>query len=73
MEYLTTLDEIYKHFSSRKRQYMYSIQIYHAEVGYLRKIPVEVQVKFPRATAREILVPRLVFFANIPPQHGISV
>jgi len=46
-----------------------NIQIYHDEEGYLLKIPVEGHL----AAAREILVPILVFFANIPPQHGISV
>jgi len=29
------------------------IQIYHAEVGYLRKIPVEGLVKFPERQSRD--------------------
>ena len=42
---------------------VYFIQIYHVWEGYLRKIPVE----------RRNLVSRLVFFANTPPKHDISV
>ena len=42
------------------------IQIYHVWKGYLRKIPVE-----PKGEGN--LVSRLVFFANIPPKHDISV
>ena len=47
-----------------------SIQIYHVWEGYLRKIPVERQKKF---RAEGNLVSRLVFFANTPPKHDISV
>ena len=45
-------------------------QIYHVWEGYLRKIPVERQKKF---RAEGNLVSRLVFFANTPPKHDISV
>ena len=40
-------------------------QIYHAWEGYFRKIPVE--------NGEGNLVSRLVFFANTPPKHDISV
>ena len=50
----------------------YCIQIYHVWEGYLRKIPVE-RRQISRAERRRNLVSRLVFFANTPPKHDISV
>ena len=59
----------------------YCIQIYHVWEGYLRKIPVERRTifraerrgKFSLKTGGKLFVSRLVFFANTPPKHDISV
>ena len=58
------------------------IQIYHVWEGYLRKIPVE-RRKISQTEWRgkcslktgilKNFVSRLVFFANTPPKHDISV
>ena len=50
--------------------------IYHVWEGYLRKIPVERRKwrgKISLKTGEGNLVSRLVFFANTPPKHDISV
>ena len=53
-------------------------EIYHVWEGYLRKIPVERRT-ISRAEWRgkfslgKFFVSRLVFFANTPPKHDISV
>ena len=50
------------------------IQIYHAWEGYLRKIPVDRRKKnIPEPKGEGNLFSRLVFFANTPPKHDISV
>jgi hypothetical protein len=45
----------------------------HDNKGYLlRKIPV-LRLNFTRPSSRKFFVSRLVFFANTPPKHDISV
>jgi hypothetical protein len=69
---MTTDMETMTFKSIDSKQNMNHEQIYHVWEGYLRKIPVE-RRKIAEPKGEGNLVSRLVFFANTPPKHDISV
>ena len=50
-----------------------SEQIYHVWEGYLRKKKQSRDEQFPEPKGEGNLISRLVYFANTPPKHDISV